>query len=82
MVVVPVRPHANEAHRVCGNGRQQPQQVGKPGTIRCGNPQHHDGDDDGNHAIAERFHPALVHVAPSRCKLGVPRITREGRVSR
>ena len=23
--------------------------------------QHHDGDDDRHHAIAESFHPALVH---------------------
>jgi hypothetical protein len=26
--------------------------------------QHHDGDDDGEHAIAERLEPACAHVAP------------------
>lgn len=31
-------------------------------SMRHGQFQHHDGDEDGNHAIAERFHSCLAHV--------------------
>ena len=41
--------------------RQQRAERGQVGAVRHLHFQHHDGDDDGEHAVAEGFEPGLLH---------------------
>src|SRR5260370_36199421 len=64
MVVVPVNAEKNKAEHVAQkdrNKRTQDFQVRSLGDFQL---QHHDGDDDGNHAVAEGFQPSLAHGFP------------------
>ena len=55
VVVVPVDAQVDEAQHVAQEHRQQRAQVGEIVAVRHLQLQHHDGDDDGEHAVAERL---------------------------
>jgi hypothetical protein len=67
VVVVPVDAEIHETQHVAQEHRQQAGEVGKARTrrlvmaVRNLHLEHHDGDDDGEHAIAERFESTFVH---------------------
>jgi len=61
MVVVPVNADVDEAQHVAQEHWPQRQQVGQLFAVRHFDLQHHDGDDDGEHTIAEGFESVLVH---------------------
>jgi hypothetical protein len=53
--LVPVNADVNEAERVAHEDEPQRDQHPKFGTVRDFEFQHHDGDDDGDDAVAEGF---------------------------
>ena len=65
MMVVPVDAEVNETQHVGQKDRQQRFQRGdvERSALRHFQLQHHDGDDDGQHAVAEGFQPVLFHAA-------------------
>jgi hypothetical protein len=62
MVVHPVDADIGEAQDVGQEHRPQFAQRRKLIAMRNFHLQNHDGDDDGDHAIAECFQPALAHA--------------------
>lgn len=66
MVVVPVDAHVDEAQDMAQEHRQQRCQGDEVAATRHLHLQHHDGGDDGQHAIAECFKSALAHMPPDR----------------
>ena len=62
MVVVPVDPDIDKAQQIAQENRQQWRQRGEFDTVGHFQFQHHDGDDDCEHAVAERFEPVLLHA--------------------
>ena len=64
-MVVPIDADIDEAQHVAGENwqhRQKRRQIDAVGHFQL---QHHDGDDDGEHAVAEGFeavglHPAII----------------------
>src|SRR5262249_19177476 len=46
-------------------GHERPQRLDRR-LVRRMQLQHHDGDDDRQHAVAKRFQPALTHASPPR----------------
>src|SRR6185312_2182401 len=61
MVVVPVNAHVDKTHDVAEKNRQDRSQVTQSGSMRWFYLQHHNSDDDRNHAVTESFHSAFVH---------------------
>src|SRR5206468_2068481 len=59
MMVVPVDPEEHEAHDVAQEHGDQRSQRADVGSVRRTHLEDHDRDDDGDHAVAERFHPGL-----------------------
>src|SRR5512146_1617852 len=61
VVVVPIDANVNEAQHVAQEYRDQWHE--SIDALAAGHLQlqHHAGDDDGDHAIAERFEPAFAH---------------------
>ena len=70
MMVVPVDADIEKAQHVVKKHRQQRLQRGQVVAVRHLQFQHHDGDDDGEHAIAEGFESVLGHAARilSQCR--------------
>ena len=62
MVVVPINADVDEAQHVAEGHGQQGYQVRKLRPVRHLDLQHHDGEDDGQDAIAEGFESSLVHT--------------------
>src|SRR4030095_1800314 len=62
VMIVPVDPEIDEAQHVGQELRQHRAQRGEIGSLRCLQLEHHDRDDDRDHAIAERFEPARFHL--------------------
>jgi hypothetical protein len=62
VVIVPVDADINEAQRVAQERRQDRLQRGQLRGLRGLHFQHHDRDDDREHAVAERFQPAFIHA--------------------
>src|ERR1041385_8176576 len=62
MMVVPVNSDVNETQEIAEEHRQQRHQVLQTVTMRHLHLQHHDGDDDCDHAIAECFQSPLGHL--------------------
>jgi hypothetical protein len=61
VMVVPIDTEIDEAQNVAeehGDQRQQRLDAFAVGHLHL---QHHDGDDDGDHAVAESFKPVLWH---------------------
>ena len=62
MVIAPIDAEEDEAQEVTEQyGNQRTQRV-KTCVVRHFQFQHHDGDDNRHHAIAERFQPRFRHV--------------------
>jgi hypothetical protein len=61
MMIVPVNADVDKAEHIAHEYRKQGVQRGRIISVRHFHFQHHDGDDDGDHAIAEGFQPILFH---------------------
>ena len=79
MVVVPVNPDIDETQHVAQKDRQQRLQGREVFAVRHFHLQHHDGNDDGQNAIAESFEPILSHSVARRLS---PRLARYRRHQR
>jgi hypothetical protein len=64
VVVVPVDSDVDEAEDVAEKDRHQRNERLRVGALRNFHLQHHDGDDDGDHSVAECFQASFVHAAP------------------
>src|ERR1700694_5735225 len=62
VVVVPVDADKHKTQQVAEKLRPQRPECRYGRLVRHPEFQDHDGDDDGEHAIAERFEPRLVHA--------------------
>src|SRR3989344_3986164 len=63
MMIVPVNAEIDETQHISQENRQQRTQRGKISAMRHLHFQNHDGDDDGEHGIAERLHPVFTHIS-------------------
>src|SRR5690348_16517264 len=73
VVVAPVNAEIHEAQHVTGKYRKLSQQTCRAGACRRSQFQHHDGDGDGDDAIAEAYDSSCSH-GPLRClfaRLGI-----------
>ena len=61
VMIVPVDADEHEAQHIRQEHRHQRRERRDIGPVRHLHLQHHDRDDDGDHAIAERFQPSLAH---------------------
>ncbi len=61
VVVIPVDTQKNEAEKVDQQIRDDWQQRGKLGSVRSLELEHHDRDQDRDHAIAESFESSSGH---------------------
>ena len=59
--LVPIDAHVHEAQYVAHEHRPQRDQRAEIGVVRNFEFQHHDGDDDGDDAVAEGFQSILTH---------------------
>ena len=66
VVVVPVDADVDEAQHVAQEHRPQLRDRGQVVAVGHVQLQHHDRDDDGQHAIAERLESTLAHLASAR----------------
>jgi hypothetical protein len=64
VVIVPEYSDIREAERISQKYRQDRPERGKIGARGHFHVQHHDGDDDGNHAIRECFQPLFAQNIP------------------
>src|SRR5205823_3731999 len=62
MVVVPVDRGEDEAQHVRQERRRERRECRGIRSVRHLELEHHDGDDDGDHAVAERLEAALGHA--------------------
>ena len=63
VMIVPVDADEDEAQDVAEEYRDQGLQGGEIMPLRHFHLQHHDGDDDGDHAVTEGFEASLVHFS-------------------
>jgi hypothetical protein len=61
VMIVPVDAHVNKAEDIAEEYRQQRGQGLQGVAMRHLHFQNHDGDDDGQYAIAESFQPVFFH---------------------
>src|SRR5690348_13677140 len=61
-MVVPVDAEVDEAQHVAQKDREHRTQRGERRVVRHVQLEHHDRDEDGDHAIAERFEPIRCHA--------------------
>src|SRR4029453_14280852 len=62
MVVVPVDPEVHKTQCVEANGRKNLDEPGQVGAVRRVQLEHHDGDENSDHAIAKGFQTGLGNV--------------------
>src|SRR3982751_5528313 len=62
VMIVPVDPDVNEAEDVAHEHRGQRREHTQAVAVRNLQLEHHDRDDDCDHAIAECFEPVLAHI--------------------
>src|SRR3569832_2069349 len=62
VMIVPIDPNVDKTHYVASEDRKQWPQSSEARVMRSAQLQHHNGDDDGDNAITERFHSARRHV--------------------
>ena len=63
MMIVPIDAEVDETQHLAEKNRNQRAQGRRVRAERRPQLQHHDGDDDGDHAITEGFHSVFVHVS-------------------
>src|SRR2546425_8857525 len=61
MMVAPIDAEKNETKYIAEKDRNHRTQRSQIRSVRRSQLQHHNGDDDGHHTIAERFHSPLTH---------------------
>lgn len=61
VVIDPIDPHQRKAEQITEKSRQQFLDRRRFSRDRRGNFKHHNGDDDGDHAVAERLDSTLRH---------------------
>src|SRR3954471_14529521 len=66
VVIVPVDADQHEAEEIREKHRQQRRQRRQVGAVRHLELEHHDRDDDGDHAVGERVEPLGSHPMPRR----------------
>src|SRR5450631_1564114 len=66
MMIVPVDAHVDEADHVAQEYRDERHERRQVGAMRRLQLQHHDGDDDRDHAIAECFESPFTHPCSPR----------------
>src|SRR2546422_2919091 len=62
MVVAPVDAEKNKTQSIAEEYGNQGAQRGQTGLLRHFQFKHHDGDEDGDHAVAEGFQSSLTHL--------------------
>ena len=62
VMVVPVDRQHHERQHIGEKNRHERCECRRIGAVRDFHLEHHDGDDHGDHAVAERFEPSLAHV--------------------
>ena len=62
MMVIPIDAEKNKTQHITQEYGRQPSQRGKVRAVRRFEFQHHNGDKDGDHSIAEGFESSLAHV--------------------
>ncbi len=62
MVIIPVDADENIAQHVAEKSRNHWTQARQRGFVRDAQIEHHDRDEDGDHAIAESFEPSFAHI--------------------
>src|SRR5215217_7255830 len=68
VVVIPIDAKVDEAQHVAQEYRDHWHQSLDALAVGHLHLQHHDGDEDGEHAITERFQPILSHAACARAQ--------------
>jgi hypothetical protein len=61
VMVVPVDPDVDKTHHIACEDGYQWSQSSQACVMRSAQLEHHNGDDDGDNAITERFHAASGH---------------------
>src|SRR5262245_4075551 len=72
MVVVPVDADVHETQHVTEKDREQRAERVELAPMRRPHFEHHDGDDDGDHAVAEGLEPGLSHASIPKDQLPTP----------
>src|ERR1700752_2048652 len=62
MVIIPVDADEDIAQQVAEKSRDHGTQARQRGFVRDAQIEHHDRDEDGDHAIAESFEPSFAHI--------------------
>ena len=64
VMVIPKNSNIGKAERIGEKNGQAGAERAKRSALRHFHIQHHDGDDDCNYSIRERFKPLLTHLHP------------------
>ena len=83
MVIVPVDANINETQDISEkNGQHRPQRL-HGAALRHSHLQHHDGDDDRDHPVAERLQPPFGHQFSSTAAVDASAVpSRRGQLYR
>src|SRR5207237_5344920 len=68
MVIAPVDAEEDEAENVGEEEREERLECAQISAVRHVQLEDHDGDEDGDHAVAEGFEARACHAASVRCR--------------